>query len=152
MSFVISLLPLHRGTLALCALPASAESRAAVLDFAPALILSLTPEDELARLHAADLPDWCAAAGIPRLAFPVEDFQTPPEGADWAAISAPATAVLKDGGRVLVHCRGGLGRSGMVALRLMIEAGEDPQAALRRLRAARPGAVETAAQEGWAQG
>ena len=150
MSFVISPLPLHRGTLALCALPASAEARAAVLDFAPALILSLTPDSELSRLGAADLPGWCAAVGIRRLAFPVEDFQTPPEGANWAAISAPATAVLKDGGRVLVHCRGGLGRSGMVALRLMVEAGEAPEAALLRLRAARPGAVETEAQERWA--
>lgn len=150
MSFVISPLPLHRGTLALCALPASAEARAAVLDFAPLLILSLTPDSELSRLGAADLPEWCVAVGIRRLAFPVEDFQTPPEGADWPAINAPATAVLKDGGRVLVHCRGGLGRSGMVALRLMIEAGEAPDAALLRLRAARPGAVETEAQERWA--
>lgn len=150
MSFVISPLPLHRGTLALCALPASAEARAAVLDFAPALILSLTPDSELARLGAADLPGWSAAVGIRRLAFPVEDFQTPPEGADWEAIGAPVTAALKHGGRVLVHCRGGLGRSGMVALRLMVEAGEAPDAALLRLRTARPGAVETEAQERWA--
>ncbi|PTX04182.1 dual specificity protein phosphatase family protein [Pararhodobacter aggregans] len=150
MSFVISPLPLRRGILALCALPAAAEARAAVLDFAPALILSLTPDAELSRLGAADLPEWCAAVGIRRLSFPVEDFQTPPEGADWAALSAPATAVLRDGGRVLVHCRGGLGRSGMVALRLMVEAGEAPDAALLRLRAARPGAVETEAQERWA--
>ena len=57
---------------------------------------------------------------------------------------------LRGGGRVLVHCRGGCGRSGMVALRLMIEAGEAPDEALSRLRSVRPCAVETKAQMGWA--
>ncbi len=38
----------------------------------------------------------------------------------------------------------------MALLRLMVEAGEDPGAALSRLRAVRPCAVETAAQFDWA--
>ena len=53
-------------------------------------------------------------------------------------------------GRVLIHCKGGCGRSGMVALRLMIEAGEAPDEALARLRSVRPCAVETDAQMRWA--
>ena len=51
---------------------------------------------------------------------------------------------------VAVHCRAGIGRSGMVALRLMIEAGEAPDDALARLRTVRPCAVETTAQMHWA--
>jgi hypothetical protein len=39
----------------------------------------------------------------------------------------------------------------MIALRLMVERGEPAEAALARLRAARPGAVETAEQLAWAQ-
>jgi len=58
---------------------------------------------------------------------------------------------LQGGGRVLIHCRGGCGRSGMAALRLMIESGEEAGAALSRLRALRPCAVETEAQMAWAQ-
>ncbi len=38
----------------------------------------------------------------------------------------------------------------MAVLRLMVEAGEDPDAALARLRAVRPCAVETGAQLTWA--
>ena len=38
----------------------------------------------------------------------------------------------------------------MAVLRLMFEAGEDAQAALIRLRAVRPCAVETEAQLAWA--
>ena len=39
----------------------------------------------------------------------------------------------------------------MAALRLMIEVGEDPDAALKRLRAVRACAVETEAQMIWAR-
>jgi ADP-ribosyl-[dinitrogen reductase] hydrolase len=50
---------------------------------------------------------------------------------------------------VLLHCMGGLGRSGMVAARLLVELGEEPRTAIQRVRAARPGAIETAAQEAY---
>jgi protein-tyrosine phosphatase len=45
---------------------------------------------------------------------------------------------------------GGCGRSGSVALRLMVETGEAAADAFIRLRAARPCAVETDAQYRWA--
>lgn len=150
MRFTISPLPLRHGTLALCAVPAGADARAALAAFAPALVVSMTEADELENLGAGDLPDWLAAQGILWRGFPIRDFGTPPPGADWAALARDAARILDTGGRVLLHCRGGLGRSGMIALRLMVEAGEDPDAALTRLRSARPGAVETVAQEHWA--
>ena len=48
--------------------------------------------------------------------------------------------------------RAGRGRSGMIALRLMIAGGERPVAALKRLRAVQPEAVETPGQMNWATG
>ncbi|MFX0541249.1 protein-tyrosine phosphatase family protein [Roseovarius sp. S4756] len=60
-----------------------------------------------------------------------------------------ALSALRGGGRVLFHCPGGCGRSGMAALRLMIAAAEAPDAAQERLRARRPCAVETSAQMRW---
>ena len=148
--FVIAPLPLHAGTLALCPLPRDAADRAAVAAFAPDLVLTMTEVPEMAALGAADLPAWLATQGIGWVHFPVVDFGTPPDGAGWEALALRAQAVLAQGGRVLAHCRGGLGRSGMVALRLMVAAGEAPEAALARLRAVRPGAVETPAQFDWA--
>ena len=62
------------------------------------------------------------------------------------------TGHLARGEGLLLHCRGGQGRSGMIALRLLVERGEAPDAGLTRLRQARPGAVETAAQLAWASG
>ena len=64
--------------------------------------------------------------------------------------AARAKALLAQGGRVLVHCFGGCGRSGMAALRLLVELGEDPDEALARIRAVRSCAVETEAQMAWA--
>lgn len=48
---------------------------------------------------------------------------------------------------MLVHCRGGLGRAGTIGARLLIELGMEPETAIRRVRAMRPGAIETREQE-----
>ncbi|AHC99748.1 protein-tyrosine phosphatase family protein [Leisingera methylohalidivorans] len=144
------------GILALCPLPGGGgdyrNDLIQIYQWKPGLVISMTTEVE----HAA--------AGVPRLGIdlqsmacrwlhlPVPDFQAPPPGvaAKWPAASASARQALAGGGRVLVHCRGGCGRSGMAVLRLMIEGGEDPAQALARLRAVRPCAVETDEQLHWA--
>ncbi|MGL4279465.1 MAG: protein-tyrosine phosphatase family protein, partial [Albidovulum sp.] len=84
--------------------------------------------------------------------LPVADFaaESTALAEGWDAVSGEARAVLAAGGRVLIHCMGGCGRSGMAALRLMVEAGEAPEAAMVRLRRARPCAVETGDQYDWA--
>ena len=48
---------------------------------------------------------------------------------------------------MLVHCRGGLGRAGTIAARLLVELGERPDEAIRRVREVRPGAIEREFQE-----
>lgn len=151
---ILSLLPLSGGMLDLCRLPGLHGDLSAdittLLAERPALVLSLTESDEMSDLGAATLPDLLRAAGIDWSHFPIRDFDTPDQHADWAPVSARLHALLGQGGTIIIHCRGGLGRSGMIALRLMIEAGENPQTALTRLRRARPGAIETPAQLAWA--
>lgn len=116
------------------------------------LVLSLTEEAEMARHGAADLAGLLARRGLDHAAFPVADFAVPEPGADWAGLSVRLHRVLDAGGALLCHCFGGQGRSGMVAARLLVERGRTPGAALAALRAVRPGAVETAAQEDWVRG
>lgn len=123
-----------------------------LLNWRPDLVVTMTTLAELARQGAGGLPDDLGAQAVGWRHLPVEDFGVP--GAEviaaWPAVSRDARRVLGAGGRVLVHCFGGCGRSGMVVLRLMIEAGEAPQEALARLRLHRPCAVETDAQMQWA--
>jgi len=109
----------------------------------------MTQQQELDRKGAGSFGQDLANAGIDWLHLPVPDFGVP-VGMDWPHVRDSAFAVLNHKGRVLVHCFGGCGRSGMIALRLMIAAGEAPKDALARLRAVRPCAVETSEQMDWA--
>ena len=75
-----------------------------------------------------------------------------PPGPDFEDTWASAGEAIRDrlrlGFDVLVHCRGGLGRAGTVAARLLVELGASPDGAIRRVRDARSRhAIETASQE-----
>ena len=129
-----------------------ARDLAEVLAWGPGLVLTMTTLEELATKGAEGLPGDLAAAGVAWLHLPIADYGVPSGEtlAGWAPASARAQAVLASCGKVWVHCMGGCGRSGTAALRLMVEAGEEPSAALARLRTVRPCAVETPEQFQWA--
>src|SRR5262249_21680912 len=78
---------------------------------------------------------------IPDGAIPSSEFE-----ADWAVVGEGLRARLRNGFNILVHCKGGLGRAGTVAARLLIELGMTPRTAVRSVREARPGAIETPEQ------
>lgn len=124
-----------------------------IADWAPALVLTLVEQAELDHNGVADLGDHLQQRGIAWRHVSVPDYQTPDADSDLLIDDAvqEAALILSQGGRVLVHCFGGCGRSGMVALRIMIAVGEAPDPAFNRLRLARPCAVETADQLVWAQ-
>ena len=156
--FVIHALPMTGGILALAPLPGRGGSYAEDLthlrDWQPALVISLTSLAEMEAEGVAHLGADIQGMGTRWAHLPIKDFGVPELAIEilWPATSTAARAALDGGGRVLIHCRGGCGRSGMVALRLMIEGGEAPQSALTRLRGVRPCAVETEAQMDWAMG
>lgn len=56
---------------------------------------------------------------------------------------------LAEGDNVVVHCRGGLGRSGLVAACVLVWDGYTHKTAIAKVRAIRPGAVETEEQESY---
>ncbi|MFP7675308.1 protein phosphatase [Marivita sp. S0852] len=122
-------------------------------EWKPAIVVSLVTEVELVAAGAAGLWRDLGDAGTRWEHLPIADFDVPDDDfmENWPAVSNTARRALLGGGRVLLHCRGGCGRSGMVALRLMIEVGEAADEALERLRAVRPCAVETPAQMAWAR-
>lgn len=156
MPLVIAELPASSGLIALCPMPGRGGQYDAdlsqILRWSPDMVVTMTPFAEMRAKGAWELPDDLSLHHIKWAHFPVTDYGIPDSDADtsWASISGQAKSILNKGGRVLTHCLGGCGRSGMAVLRIMVELGENPEQALARLREVRPCAVETNEQFAWA--
>ena len=116
------------------------------------MVLPLAGTEEPARFGAAHLGPDLERARIGWWHMPITDYGLPDavEEARWPALCDELLGWFGRGGRMVIDFKGGCGRSGMIALRLMIAAGAQPETALTRLHAARPCAIETEPQMAWA--
>ena len=105
-------------------------------------IVTMVQDHELDLLSVRDIGEKCEERGLTWLHCPIPDFDGPGAAFEraWAdGAGERARAILRRGGTVVSHCRGGIGRAGTVASRLLIELGAaSPEEALRRVRQARP--------------
>lgn len=111
------------------------------------VLAPLIEAHEFELLGISDYHAQASARGLEVIAFPVRDRDVPADHAVFDDFLDELMEPLLDGRAVVVHCRGGLGRAGLTAACLLTRVGLLPQQATERVRAARPGAVETAAQE-----
>ena len=122
---------------------------ATVLAWEPALIITLVENFEFRLLGVPSFAVAMLEANLPWRHLPIRDAGVPDASFEeaWLTTGHEARAVLKRGGRVLLHCRAGLGRTGMIAARLLVELGSMPKSAIADVRNARSGTIETQAQE-----
>lgn len=146
------------GRLGICPMPGRyggyLADLASIRNWRPDLVLTMTEGHELRRMGAEKIAQDLAEFRCAWLHLPIVDYEVPTGEtlAAWPAASAQVRELLSASGRVLVHCYGGCGRSGMAIVRILAEMGEPPDLALARLRAVRSCAVETEAQMVWAMG
>ena len=108
-------------------------------------VLTLVEDCEFARLG---VPGFATEIRKTRLVWyhmAIPDMSTPGKVFDeaWMRDGARILGSLRAGERVLVHCAGGLGRSGMIAAKLLTDLGASANHAVSAVRRARPGAIET---------
>ena len=104
--------------------------------------------DEMNRAGVADLPEQTKALGMQWFHQPIEDDCAPDQLFDerWAAISPEVQSILKQGGKVALHCMGGSGRTGLLAAHILLEQGGDIEVIKKEVKALRPGAFTKAVQ------
>ena len=124
---------------------------AAIRDWGASDILTLIEAHEMVELGVEGLPEQSNAHGMRWHHLPIVDQQVPDEAGErvWKTVAPHLMSILQQGGGVLIHCKGGLGRAGTVGARLLMAVNPllTPGAAISMVRAVRPGAIETRAQE-----
>lgn len=112
-------------------------------------VVTLLEEFELKMLSVTALPSLLQSRGIEWHHLPIRDVDIPDlnfEGL-WRISGKRLLAILSANGKVLLHCRGGIGRTGTIAAKLLVELGYEPVEAIALVRKTRPGTIETRAQE-----
>jgi protein-tyrosine phosphatase len=120
----------------------------ALQDWGASAVLTLIEDSEFKLLKVPSLGEAIESAGLAWFHVPIKDVRPPDSRfeAAWPALSVDLLDRLRAGQSVVIHCRGGLGRAGTVAALLMRASGVSAHDAVTRVRAARPGAIETAEQ------
>ena len=114
-----------------------------------AVVSLLTPQENK-DLQLSEESRLSQAQGLQFLSLPVEDRGVPPSWDESQKIVARASELLRQGRNVAVHCRQGIGRSGMMAAALLIRDGSTPGDALAQISGARGLSVpETEEQLAW---
>ncbi|CAM3821326.1 dual specificity protein phosphatase family protein [Parendozoicomonas haliclonae] len=106
-------------------------------------VVTALPDTELLALDVAMLGDAVSKAGMDWFQLPIEDDCAPADDFTAAYDKARTTLVekLKSGDTIAVHCRGGSGRTGLLAAILMRDAGYDLDSIISQVQALRPNAL-----------
>jgi len=112
-------------------------------------VVTLIEDHEFSMLHVETLGHAVGALGMEWIHLPIVDVSIPDRRFEtgWVTEGPMLQARLDAGERILIHCRGGIGRAGLVAGRMLVERGIQPHIAIERVRHVRPNAIETPQQE-----
>jgi ADP-ribosyl-[dinitrogen reductase] hydrolase len=111
------------------------------------VLVSLIEESERVELAIPHLPQAAREAELDLMAFPFPDGGVPRSLEQLASLVVKILDEAANGRNVVIHCKGGLGRTGLVAACCLVARGHSPEAAIGLVRRARADAVEPGRQE-----
>lgn len=92
-------------------------------------VISLLEPEEAKTLGLEGESAACEALGLTFLSYPIRDMHLP-EAQDFTAFGAQIADRLRDGAQIALHCRGSIGRSGMLACAVLGQLGYTAEAAI----------------------
>ena len=114
------------------------------------VVVSLLEPEEAAQLVLEDEAAAAAASGIVFRPFPIPDRGVPTSRESVAELASEVVDALEGGKSVAVHCRQGIGRSGLIVGGVLVATGIDPVTALKTIAQSRGLEVpETEEQRQW---
>ncbi len=102
-------------------------------------LVTLLEREEFERYGVPGFVERAREAGIEVVHFPIRDVATPrkSQSDEYAALIERILDLLSDGQTVVVHCRGGLGRTGTVVASVLVALGRDADEAIALVRKVR---------------
>ena len=100
-------------------------------------VVSALELDEEIYLDMDSEPDLCARLGLSFVRFKVSDRGVPSLDSSSCEFVNGLAARIRDGERIAVHCRMGIGRSGLLCAAILVALGFDADEAFLRVESAR---------------
>ena len=124
---------------------------AAIKTWGADAVVTLMESTELDLYGVCDLPGKVQDLGMNWIHLPIQDEHAPTKQFDlaWQMEGKALVERLISEQRILLHCKGGLGRTGTVAAKLLIEFGCSADEAIAMVRNARSDSIDFGQQENY---
>lgn len=142
------------GLVAVMARPAPGEwlkdEMAAIASCGIDRVVSLLEPDEAEQIGLAEEAYHCKEVGMEFLSYPIADRGLPSSLSKFSAFTNMLYETIGQGIHTVVHCRAGIGRTGIVTAGVLLQAGFEPDEAFEHISKARGMAVpDTEEQQSW---
>lgn len=117
--------------------------------FPATVFVSLMEDFEYPRFKIAGLFPAVKGRGATVVHFPIQDVSVPTNEAAFRVLIERLYGLVVAGERVVVHCKGGFGRTGLVVAAVLVRMGYTADEAIALTRATRAGTIQTTSQERW---
>jgi protein-tyrosine phosphatase len=114
------------------------------------VVVSLLTTPEIMELELNSEDVICSSHEMMFITFPIGDRQVPVSLTDTAQLINQIDKLLRQGKNVAIHCRAGIGRSGLISACVLVKQGFDVSAAFETISKARGIEVpDTDEQKAW---